>query len=112
MVRDLGMIHRAPLPRRRSRPIRRRKTIGAKRREVKALGWVDPDSWQEVLAFYRYGCAYCSVEFWDHQDHCKPISRGGCHDISNVVPTCAKCNYAKGTKTRYPERRHPFMEKP
>ena len=56
------MIVRAPKPEKRARkprkPIRRRTTLGAKRAAVKALGWVDPDSWLTVLAFYRYGCAY------------------------------------------------------
>ena len=92
------------------KPIRRRKTLGAKRKAAKDAGWVDPDSWQAVLAFYRYGCAYCGVEHWDHQDHCRPLSRGGRHHISNVAPSCANCNYAKGTRTIYPKRRHPFME--
>ena len=89
--------------------IRRRATLGAKRREAKDLGWVDPDSWQAVLAFYRYGCAYCNADFWDHMDHIVPLAKGGRHSIENVAPSCAKCNYAKGTKVRLPERWHPFM---
>ena len=77
---------RIPKPKHRAKP---KRSIGAKRRAAKAAGWVDPDSWQAVLAFYRYGCAYCDAEFWDHMDHCKPLSRGGAHHISNVVPSCA-----------------------
>lgn len=96
-----------PKPVKRTKP---RKPIGAKRRAAKAAGWVDPDSWQAVLAFYRYGCAYCDADHWDQQDHCKPLSRGGAHHISNVAPSCAACNYRKGTRTAYPKRRHPFME--
>lgn len=91
------------------RPLRRKRTLGAKRREAKAAGWIDPDSWQEVLAFYRYACAYCDADHWDQQDHVKPISRGGKHDISNVVPSCARCNYEKGTRTILPKRRHRWL---
>jgi 5-methylcytosine-specific restriction endonuclease McrA len=97
---------RAPKPRKR---IRTRKTIGHKRREAKAAGSIDADSWQAVLAFYSYGCAYCPADHWDHQDHVVPLSKGGIHGIENVVPSCAKCNYAKGTHVRLPKRRHPFM---
>jgi 5-methylcytosine-specific restriction endonuclease McrA len=106
---------RLPRPEKRARkprkPIRRKATLGAKRAAAKAFGWVDPDSWQAVLAFYRYGCAYCEADHWDQQDHCRPLSRGGRHDISNVVPSCAACNYGKGTTVYFPARRHPFMEK-
>ena len=90
--------------------IRRRTTTGAGRRAAKASGWVDPDSWQAVLAFYRYACALCDADPWDHMDHCRPLSRGGRHDISNVAPLCSRCNHEKGTRTIYPPRRHPFME--
>ena len=84
--------------------------LGAKRRAAKAAGWVDPDSWQAVLAFYRYSCALCHVDHWDQQDHIVPLSRGGKHTISNVMPLCARCNYLKNTRTIWPKRRHPFME--
>ncbi len=98
-------------PRTSRAPIARRRTLGAKRREAKAAGFVDPDTWQAVLAFYRYACAYCAVDHWDQQDHCKPLSRGGKHEIGNVVPACARCNYRKGTQTWQPKRRHPWMER-
>jgi 5-methylcytosine-specific restriction endonuclease McrA len=98
---------RGPAPR---RPIRRRVSPAAKRRAAKAAGWVDPDSWQAVLEFYAYLCAYCGDVAWEQQDHCLPLSRGGAHHISNVVPACAGCNYAKGTQAWVPHLRHPFME--
>ena len=98
---------RSPKPR---RPIRRKATLGAKRKAAKDAGWVDPDSWQAVLAFYRHGCAYCEADHWDHQDHVVLLSRGGLHHISNVVPSCAACNYRKGTSTQAPDKPHPFMD--
>jgi 5-methylcytosine-specific restriction endonuclease McrA len=105
---------RLPKPARRSpkarKPIRSRVTLGAKRRAAKAAGWVDPDSWVAVLIFYDWSCAYCRTRLWQQQDHCVPLSRGGAHHISNVVPSCARCNYRKGTRTAWPKTRHPFME--
>lgn len=105
---------RYPRPEKRARkprkPIRTKRTLGAKRREAKAAGWIDPDSWQEVLAYYRYGCAYCDADHWDQQDHVVPLSRGGKHDISNVVPACAACNYRKGSgKWMIPKRFHRWL---
>jgi hypothetical protein len=89
---------------------KRRVPLGAKRAAVKAAGYVDPDSWALVLSFYSWLCAYCQEQLWEQQDHCRPLSRGGKHEIGNVVPSCARCNYRKGTQTWWPKRRHQFME--
>ncbi len=94
---------------RRHRRIRRHRTLGALRREAKAAGHVDPDTWQAVIEFYGGRCAYCGLE-WRVQDHVIPIARGGQHCISNVVPACDLCNFTKGTQTWAPRRRHPWME--
>ena len=87
-----------------------RATLGAKRREAKGRGWVDPDSWSEVLRWYDWKCAYGCGRDWEQQGHVVALSRGGAHHISNVVPTCLQHNMAHGTRTVYPPRRHPFME--
>lgn len=89
--------------------IRRRVTTGARRRTAKAAGWVDPDSWQEVLRFYGGLCAYCRREPWSQQDHCVPLSRCGEHTIGNVVPSCHACNFNKGTQTWFPPVRHRWL---
>lgn len=70
---------------------------------------MDPDSWTAVIRFYGGKCAFCRERCWSQQDHCVPLSRGGEHHISNVVPSCAPCNYRKGTKAYFPERMHPWM---
>lgn len=31
-------------------------------------------------------------------EHIKPVSKGGSNDISNLLPSCKKCNITKGTK--------------
>ena len=34
-----------------------------------------------------------------HVDHREPLSRGGAHELGNLVLSCARCNLAKGKKT-------------
>ena len=41
-------------------------------------------------------CAYCGADNVDLQiEHLLPISRGGAHVLSNIVPACSGCNYSK-----------------
>ncbi len=41
-------------------------------------------------------CAYCGDTESDlHIEHFYPISRGGAHCKSNIVPACPSCNYSK-----------------
>lgn len=49
------------------------------------------------IAFYGGKCAYCGGEA-DSVDHRIPLSRGGAHWPSNIVPCCRRCNSAKGKK--------------
>ena len=40
-------------------------------------------------------CAYCG-ESGDMQiEHVQPVSKGGLHDLANIVPACRSCNYSK-----------------
>lgn len=46
-------------------------------------------------AFGRH-CAYCGDAEADlHIEHFYPISKGGAHCRSNIVPACPSCNYSK-----------------
>ena len=49
--------------------------------------------------FHRFDhcCAYCGASGDVQIEHVKPISQGGLHHISNIVPACLSCNYAKHT---------------
>lgn len=56
--------------------------------------------WRAIKETYEGRCVYCG----DHpekltQDHRTPLSRGGNHTASNVVPACPKCNSRKGNRT-------------
>lgn len=57
------------------------------------------------------GCFYCHIELLDDEfggtfhgekmqkEHKIPRSRGGSDERENLVPSCARCNSEKGTKT-------------
>ncbi len=53
--------------------------------------------WISIQMIFGYRCAYCGKKPKKlTQDHVIPVSRGGSHTISNVVPACASCNSRKG----------------
>ncbi len=60
-------------------------------------GRLSAEDWEAVLYLYSHRCAYCGAEDCELTvDHVVPISRGGDHDIDNVVPACGSCNSSKG----------------
>lgn len=54
--------------------------------------------WKEILVQYRYKCVYCGSKKNIEMDHIIPISKGGPHIKSNVVPACRRCNSSKNNK--------------
>lgn len=55
--------------------------------------------WEEMKRLYGDRCAYCGVEpAVLTQDHVIPVSRGGSHTASNIVPACQECNSRKGAR--------------
>lgn len=55
--------------------------------------------WEHIKAQYQYKCAYCDkVPTLLTQDHVIPLSKGGLHTASNIVPACAHCNLVKGNR--------------
>ena len=59
--------------------------------------------WFEIQEAYKYRCVYCPENCWrcrqkKHkltQDHIVPLSKGGSHTFTNVVPACQACNSKK-----------------
>lgn len=49
--------------------------------------------------FNEFGncCAYCGGAGDMRAEHVEPISKGGAHDIGNIVPSCWPCNASKRT---------------
>lgn len=79
------------------------KEYGAKRRARRAGAPVNDLTaahWQEILAEHNWTCVYCLYQGDDlTMDHSLPLSRGGSHTKSNIVPACAHCNKRKGAQT-------------
>lgn len=58
------------------------------------------DQWLSILEAYAYRCAYCGgLPDRLDQEHVIPLSKGGNHTATNVVPACRPCNQRKGTST-------------
>ena len=62
---------------------------------------------------FGHRCAYCGQEADLQIEHVEPISKGGAHDIGNIVPACLSCNYSKRTSEMESwYRRQPFFSEP
>lgn len=58
--------------------------------------------WLELLAEYKYRCAYCGTKLTRKTasaDHVIPLGRGGTNWIDNIVPACLPCNQRKNFLT-------------
>jgi predicted nucleic acid-binding Zn ribbon protein len=51
--------------------------------------------WIETLWHYNWRCAFCEGPF-ESLDHFIPVSQGGASWVGNVVPSCLRCQSAKG----------------
>jgi 5-methylcytosine-specific restriction endonuclease McrA len=56
---------------------------------------VTPEQWEDVLAASLGLCAYCNERRKLEMDHIDPISKGGAHDVANIVAACGPCNRSK-----------------
>lgn len=57
--------------------------------------------WIRMQGDYDYRCAYCWLRQPLTQDHIVPLSKGGNHHASNIVPACKPCNSIKGDKMNF-----------
>ncbi len=64
-------------------------------RMAKVATDLTPDQWTSIKEAYGHRCAYCHREKPLTQDHVVPISKGGAHTASNIVPACRSCNSSK-----------------
>ncbi len=59
--------------------------------------------WRRIKDYFDNRCVYCPADCQDcidhthelTQDHLIPLSQGGNHTVSNVVPACLRCNCSK-----------------
>lgn len=50
---------------------------------------------RQRFAQFNHRCAYCGATGNLHIEHVHPISKGGAHTLSNIVPACQSCNFNK-----------------
>lgn len=54
------------------------------------------EQWQSMQRHYEYRCVYCGCQPEKlTQDHITPLSKGGSHTYTNIVPACISCNCKK-----------------
>lgn len=84
----------------------------AKRRALKAGVEISPftgKDWIDMKAAYGHRCVYCGHKKRLTQDHVVPLSRGGKHDKTNIVPACQSCNSRKNARQAPPYQRVLFL---
>lgn len=61
--------------------------------------------WQYALNYFHGCCAYCGnpPSLFDHyptlhQEHFKPLVKGGAYTPDNIIPACQTCNHSKYDK--------------
>jgi 5-methylcytosine-specific restriction endonuclease McrA len=53
--------------------------------------------WVAMKEAYQHRCVSCGKKQQRlTQDHLMPLSKGGAHTYSNIVPACRSCNSKKG----------------
>ena len=62
-------------------------------------GYIKREEVLDTLAYQRGLCYYCQSPLNRNRytiDHVIPLSRGGFHDVRNIVCACKRCNEIKG----------------
>lgn len=78
--------------------------VNLARYKARRRGWeldgpgLTAQEWLDTLERYSWQCAYCLSSGPLQVEHVIPLSRGGLHCASNIVPACAACNNSKGSK--------------
>lgn len=62
-------------------------------------GGVDTAAWLALVAAADGVRTYCGASQPLTMDHRVPLSRGGRHEIANLIPACKPCNSRKHTRT-------------
>lgn len=79
------------------------KNIKRKRLLTSAVASFTQSQWNELILEFRGRCAYCGCSGAIlERDHIIPLSKGGDHTKSNIVPACKPCNRKKGVNVWRP----------
>lgn len=69
--------------------------------ELQSVGCVTKADICLQLQSQKSKCWWCGAKIIEdnfHVDHLIPLSRGGAHDVRNIVVSCPTCNLSKGAK--------------
>lgn len=69
----------------------------ALKRNAHSYPWTNQE-WLDRIEQFESCCAYCGKSGEMTMEHFIPISLGGDHTLSNVIPACCNCNSSKGNK--------------
>jgi 5-methylcytosine-specific restriction endonuclease McrA len=84
----------------RAHPLEARMRVEKRRALLaQAKGTFNATDWSELCEWTDQRCFYCGQQKKLEQDHLIPLSRGGAHDRTNIVPACRSCNSRKRDKT-------------
>jgi len=64
----------------------------------RAIADLTESQWRAIQTAYKHRCAYCGKRKPLTQDHVVPVSQGGAHTASNIIPACVSCNSSKGAR--------------
>src|SRR5689334_10421677 len=78
----------------------------SKRRSLTRGGDLTVAQVRAVFDAYLGMCAYCPAEA-NTIDHVVPLSKGGLHTASNIVPACKACNSRKHNRDGFVPRKAP-----
>jgi 5-methylcytosine-specific restriction endonuclease McrA len=73
------------------------RTASKRQQRIEAQATGVPVVEADILTECGHQCCYCGGPY-QALDHMWPISKGGSHDPSNLVPACQSCNSSKGRK--------------
>lgn len=79
-------------------PSLREQVIRAASDEVKAAIKSWRSQWRSLRSVICHWCKQTFAPDECHADHVIPLSRGGPHDLSNLVIACATCNFRKNAR--------------
>lgn len=92
------------------RAAKRRHSAKRRARLAELINDLTAEEWLDILLQFDNKCAYCKEEMLSYfeiqethpkaitQDHIIPLTRGGNHIKSNIVPACRSCNSKWGNK--------------
>lgn len=81
-------------------PAKRRNENHKRRSRIGGAAGFTPHEWKALVERFGGCCAYCLRQSESLTvDHLDPISRGGAHELTNIVPACLSCNVSKGDRS-------------